>query len=73
MEHARYARAGVDTTSSAILGPFYRTGVPPQPNGTSIIRKLEPGAPYTHLYGTVTGSDGKPLKGAIVDVWHDVS
>ncbi|KAK4705560.1 hypothetical protein P7C70_g640, partial [Phenoliferia sp. Uapishka_3] len=71
MEHARYAKAGVNTTSSAILGPFYRAGVPPQPNGTSIVRKKEPGADFTHLFGTVTGSDGKPLKGAIVDVWHD--
>ncbi|GAA6021661.1 hypothetical protein JCM10207_008105 [Rhodosporidiobolus poonsookiae] len=71
MEHARYAKNGVAATESAILGPFYREGVPVQPNGTSIIRQKEPGAPYTHLYGTVHGSDGKPLPGAIVDVWHD--
>ncbi|KAM0786398.1 hypothetical protein ACM66B_001865 [Microbotryomycetes sp. NB124-2] len=71
IEHARYAKQGQDTTASAILGPFYRQGVPPQPNGTSIIRQKEPNAPYTHLFGTVTGSDGKPLKGAIVDIWHD--
>ncbi|ORY74047.1 Intradiol ring-cleavage dioxygenase [Leucosporidium creatinivorum] len=71
LEHARFAKAGVETTSSAILGPFYRTGVPAQPNDTSIVRKKEAGADYTYLHGVVTGSDGKPLKGAIVDVWHD--
>lgn len=51
IEHAKYATAGVDTTSSAILGPFYRTGVPAQPNGSSIIRTPEPGADFTHLFG----------------------
>ncbi|KAL8287545.1 hypothetical protein RQP46_003403 [Phenoliferia psychrophenolica] len=71
LEHERYAKAGVSTTDSAILGPFYRTGVSPQPNGTSIVREKEPGAPFTHLYGVVTGSDGKVLKDAIVDIWHD--
>ncbi|GAA5870803.1 hypothetical protein JCM8547_001712 [Rhodosporidiobolus lusitaniae] len=71
MEHARFAKAGVETTESAILGPFYRDNVKPQANGTSIIRMKEPGAPFVHLYGTVTGSDGKPLAGAIVDIWHD--
>lgn len=41
------------------------------PNGSSIVRQREEGAAYTHLFGTVTGSDGKPLAGATVDVWHD--
>ncbi|GAA5906175.1 hypothetical protein JCM6882_006067 [Rhodosporidiobolus microsporus] len=71
MEHDRYAKSGVPATESAILGPFYRDGVPPQPNGTSIIRMKEPGAPFVHLHGTVFDSAGKPLKGALVDIWHD--
>ncbi|SCZ87640.1 BZ3500_MvSof-1268-A1-R1_Chr2-2g05106 [Microbotryum saponariae] len=71
LEHDKYAKAGVDATPSAILGPFYRHGVTPQPMGTSIIREKEPGAPFAHLFGTVFGCDGKPLKGAIVDIWHD--
>ncbi|KAI5476759.1 catechol 1,2-dioxygenase [Pseudohyphozyma bogoriensis] len=71
MEHAKYAKAGVETTSSAILGPFYRANVPVQPNGTSIIRQPEPEAEFSHVYGTVLNSAGKPIKGAIVDVWHD--
>ncbi|GAA5831971.1 hypothetical protein JCM5353_002827 [Sporobolomyces roseus] len=71
IEHARFADNAGETTQSAILGPFYRKGVPSQPNGTSIVRMKEPGAPFVHLFGTVTGSDGKPLKDALVDVWHD--
>ncbi|SGZ26126.1 BQ5605_C024g09840 [Microbotryum silenes-dioicae] len=73
LEHDKYAKAGVDATPSAILGPFYRHGVTPQPMGTSIIREKEPGAPFVHLFGTVFDSDGKPLNGATLDIWHDVS
>jgi catechol 1,2-dioxygenase len=72
MEHARYAKAGQPTTSSAILGPFYRQNIPVQPNGTSIIREAEPEAEFTHLFGKVLDSAGKPIKGALVDIWHDV-
>lgn len=59
------------STFSAILGPFYRTGVPVQEFGTTIIRQDEPGAPYTHLFGKISGPDGMPLAKAIVDIWHD--
>lgn len=59
-----------DPTFSAILGPFYRTGVPVQANGTTIIRVAED-APYCHLFGTIYGQNGKPLENALVDIWHD--
>ncbi|WOO79844.1 Catechol 1,2-dioxygenase [Vanrija pseudolonga] len=65
------ASSSANPTDSAILGPFYRAGVPLQPNGTCIIRQDEPGAPYTHLYGRIFGADGKPLADALVDIWHD--
>jgi hypothetical protein len=73
MEHARSSPSSNVPTESAILGPFYKTGVEVQAFGTSVVRKEEAGAAFTHLFGTVRGSDGKPLKGAMVDVWHDVS
>ncbi|KLT45721.1 aromatic compound dioxygenase [Cutaneotrichosporon oleaginosum] len=57
--------------ASAIIGPFYRTGVPEQPNGTSIVRHPEPNAPYTYMHGTIYGADGAPLPDALVDIWHD--
>ncbi|EKD02511.1 catechol 1,2-dioxygenase 1 [Trichosporon asahii var. asahii CBS 8904] len=74
LDQTRPARKGGKTTEaspSAILGPFYRYGVPEQPNGTTIIRQDEPDAPYTHLYGTIYDGDGKPLPNAVVDIWHD--
>lgn len=58
-------------TYSAILGPFYRKGVQVQPNGTSIVRQVEPNAEYTYLHGTIYGHDGKPIPKAVIDIWHD--
>jgi catechol 1,2-dioxygenase len=72
LEHARFAKAGVETTESAILGPFAKEGVPVEKNGSSIVRMKEPGAPVVHLYGKITDADGQPIKGALLDVWEDV-
>ena len=58
-------------TFSAILGPFYRKGVPVQPNGTSIVRQDEPDGEYTYLHGTIYDHEGNPISGATIDVWHD--
>lgn len=63
----------IEASHSAILGPFYRHGVAVQPNGTTIVRQFEKDADYTRLFGTVYDAEGKPLKGAMVDIWHDVS
>lgn len=74
LDQTRPARKGgrqTEASPSAILGPFYREGVPVQENGTTIIRQDEPNAPYTHLYGTIYDGDGKPLPNALVDIWHD--
>jgi len=81
LDHKRAAEAAnadpskvtdeASSTYSAILGPFYRAGVPVQPNGTSIIRQDEPNADYTYLSGVVRDAKGKPIKGATVDIWHD--
>lgn len=62
-----------EASHSAILGPFYRHGVPIQPNGTTIVRQFEPNADYTRLFGRVFDAEGHPIKGATVDIWHDVS
>lgn len=74
LDQTRPARKGgkqTEASPSAILGPFYRHGVPEQANGTTIIRQDEPDAPYTHLHGTIYDGDGKPLPNAVVDIWHD--
>ncbi|BEI80365.1 hypothetical protein CcaverHIS002_0108940 [Cutaneotrichosporon cavernicola] len=65
LDQTRSQRKGLpdneDATFSAILGPFYRAGVPVQENGTTIIRQAEEGAPLHPL----------PLPNALVDIWHD--
>ncbi|KAF6837858.1 catechol -dioxygenase 1 [Colletotrichum plurivorum] len=60
-------------TSSAILGPFYRHNAPVLPNGSSIVSSIE-SPEYkkasTHLSGRVLDPNGRPVPGAIVDLWH---
>jgi hydroxyquinol 1,2-dioxygenase len=55
-------------TQSSLLGPFYREGAPELPLGASIVAK--PSAPEIVLYGRVTDNAGKPLPGALVQVWQ---
>lgn len=62
-----------DPTSSAVLGPFYRYDAPILPNGTSIVSSLDTPAyqeASSHLSGRVLDQNGKPVPGAIVDIWH---
>jgi protocatechuate 3,4-dioxygenase beta subunit len=56
-------------TSAGLLGPFWRQGAPHVENGGSIVRSPTPGAPL-FFTGHVRDTDGKPLAGANVDVWH---
>jgi catechol 1,2-dioxygenase len=58
--------AGV--TESSVLGPFYRAGAPLYPNGAAIFKDTT-GDPVT-VGGTVRSSSGKPIAGALVDVWQ---
>lgn len=63
-------------TSSAILGPFHRLDAPILSRDASIVSPslLETSPAYrdslTHLAGRVLDSHGKPLAGAILDIWH---
>ncbi|KAH6694067.1 dioxygenase [Plectosphaerella plurivora] len=63
-------------TSSAILGPFHRLNAPILDRGDSIISPslLKTSDDYrdnlTHLTGRVLDAGGKPISGAVVDVWH---
>jgi catechol 1,2-dioxygenase len=58
-----------EATSSAILGPFWREEAPELPNGASIVQGGPPGETVL-VQGRVFGADGKPLEGAIVNVWE---
>jgi hydroxyquinol 1,2-dioxygenase len=55
-------------TQSSLLGPFYREGAPELSLGACIVRN--PAAPLITIYGQVTDNDGKPIPGALIQVWQ---
>jgi hydroxyquinol 1,2-dioxygenase len=55
-------------TESTVLGPFYAEGAPELPPGADIAHG-GPGDP-TEVSGRVLAADGKPITGAILDVWQ---
>jgi protocatechuate 3,4-dioxygenase beta subunit len=59
------------STESTVLGPFWVVGAPELPHGSSIARGEEAlsGEP-TVVRGTVKGRDGRPIEGAILDIWQ---
>ncbi|KAK7204889.1 hydroxyquinol 1,2 dioxygenase [Myxozyma melibiosi] len=72
VEHEEPA-AGADSaglTKSCIIGPFYRENSPVYKNGESIIQKELPGGDTAVVGGYVRSSDGSPIEGAKVEVWH---
>lgn len=58
---------GDSATESTVFGPFY---VPPPEfeNGEDIRGKLD--GPPLYVEGRVTSTDGKPVPGATIDIWH---
>ncbi len=60
---------GKGETDPALLGPFYRAESPRYAHGDDIARDPGGGVPLT-VHGRVTGIDGKPVAGALVDVWQ---
>ena len=57
-----------NVTESSVIGPFYRPGSPIYPNGSAIYSDTE-GEPVT-VSGTIKSPSGKPIQGALVDVWQ---
>lgn len=57
-------------TEATVLGPFYREGAPAYPNGASIVQAPHPDAETVLVEGTVRGTRGKPVAGAVLDVWE---
>jgi catechol 1,2-dioxygenase len=60
---------GQTETTANLLGPFWREGVDVMPNGASIVRSTTPGVPL-FVNAWVKDCDGKPVDGAVVDVWQ---
>jgi catechol 1,2-dioxygenase len=60
---------GNTESTAALLGPFWRAQAPHCEAGECIARGETPGVPL-EVSGTVYGDDGRPLAGAVVDVWQ---
>lgn len=60
-------RLGCINLVSAILGPFYREGLPSYKNGDSIVLTHAPEDISSHLFGTVKDTRGTPIPGAHVE------
>jgi hydroxyquinol 1,2-dioxygenase len=56
-------------TESTVFGPFHRLGAPELPPGGNIAHLDKQGAP-TLVEGRVLDLDGKPIQGAVLDVWQ---
>ena len=61
-------RKASGATESTVLGPFYVPGAPDLPNGANLAAGL-PGEP-TLFSGQVLTVDGKPISGALIDMWQ---
>ncbi len=55
-------------TESSLLGPFYQQKAPDFALGDSIAAKVT--GPEIQLYGRVTDMAGKPIPGALIQVWQ---
>jgi protocatechuate 3,4-dioxygenase beta subunit len=58
-----------DTTESTVQGPFWVAGSPWREYGASIAER--PAGEPAWVHGRVFGSSGKPVAGAVVDVWQN--
>ena len=56
-------------TESSVLGPFYRAEAPEVKSGDSIDRGNTGGDPAV-VHGTVKDLDGRPIAGAVLDIWQ---
>lgn len=57
-------------TEPTVFGPFFRDGAPDIKNGDSIVRGDGGKGEVTLMRGRVTGPDGKPIAGALLDIWQ---
>jgi hydroxyquinol 1,2-dioxygenase len=61
-------RGAEGATETTVLGPFYVEAAPERPLGADISGDMA-GEPLL-VTGTVSSTEGRPLAGAIVDIWH---
>src|SRR5437773_6461162 len=56
-------------TESTVFGPFHRLGAPEMPAGGNIAHRDKTGTP-TLVSGRVLDLEGRPVAGAVLDVWQ---
>jgi len=56
-----------DATEATVQGPYYWEGAPEQPCGADIAQGTK-GEPAFYS-GRITDTDGRPLQGALLDIW----
>ena len=64
-------RGSAEATETTVLGPFFVHGAPDIENGGDMAAGWE-GEP-TYVYGRVLSADGRPLAGALLDLWQSNS
>ncbi|CAD1796222.1 catechol 1,2-dioxygenase [Xanthomonas arboricola pv. juglandis] len=57
-------------TPRTIEGPLYVAGAPVSEGNARIDKDPDPDTEPLHILGTVSGPDGKPVAGALVEIWH---
>lgn len=57
-------------TPRTIEGPLYVAGVPVQQGTARMDKDPDAGAGPLRIHGVVTGPDGQPVAGALVEIWH---
>jgi hydroxyquinol 1,2-dioxygenase len=61
-------RVADGATETTVFGPFYVQNPPEYSNGDDVSGSV-PGEPM-YVSGSVSDIDGRPLAGAVVDIWH---
>lgn len=59
--------AAADSTEATVQGPYYWEGAPDRPLGFDLGEGV-PGEP-TYYHGKITDVDGRPIAGALLDIW----
>ncbi len=70
MDAADKASGADGGTPRTIEGPLYVAGAPVRDGIAKIDINADDAAGPLVIHGTVTGADGKPLAGAVVECWH---
>lgn len=68
VDFINYGKVG-HATESTVLGPFFAEGAPDMKMGANIAAPGTPGEPCV-ASGTVKDMNGKPIAGALMDVWE---